>query len=636
LDVITQTESIVAGAAEARAATHRWAPTLGRLWQHTLTVWAIPVVLSLVTLIAFSPVVWNGFVEWDDQINITENLGYRGLGLAQFKYFFTTVLMGHWIPITWMTFGLDYALWGMNPLGYHLTILIVYAASAAALYFMTLLLLRKATTLDGAALRIGAIAGTLFFTLHPLRAESVAWVTERRDVLSGLFFFLTITAYLKMSDARGRRRAWLLAGALGLYVLALASKASVMVLPAVLVLLDVYPLRRFDRRTLLEKIPFAVLGVAGAAVTYYAQNANRFITPLERYPLSARVGMTFYGLWFYVEKTVLPLKLSPLYELPAKVHPLAWRFLLPAVAVSIIGVTLVALRRRWPAGLATGLYYAFTLGPVIGIVHSGHQLTHDRYSYLPGVGLAVLVGGLVGILARQVAAGAFNPRIGQALTATGVLLAAGLATLSFQQVQIWRDTDSLWRYALDSEPSCSICHENMGLYLGGHGLLEQAREHFERSLALRPDQANAHNLLGWTHAFKGEPKEAAAAFETYLKRRPNDAIALANLASVLMTLQRSQEALTLMQRAEKLRPNSPFVLMNLGYALGETGHKGEALRYFRRAISIKWDMPQPWFGLARFSNETGRHSAALGALGMLQMLNPELARRIGPTLLETW
>ena len=634
--MITQSGSIVAGATEARVATHRWAPTLGRLWQRALTVWAIPVVLSLVTLIAFSPVVWNGFVEWDDQINITENLGYRGLGLVQFKYFFTTLLMGHWIPITWMTFGLDYVLWGMNPLGYHLTNLIVYAASAAALYFMTLLVLRKATTLHGAALRIGAIAGTLFFTLHPLRAESVAWVTERRDVLSGLFFFLTITAYLKMSDARGRRRAWLLAGALGLYILALTSKASVMVLPAVLILLDVYPLRRFDRWTLLEKIPFAVLGVAGAAVTYYAQNANRFITPLERYPLSARVGMTFYGLWFYVEKTVFPLKLSPLYELPAKVHPLAWRFLLPAVAVSIIGVTLVALRRRWPAGLATGMYYAFTLGPVIGIVHSGHQLTHDRYSYLPGVGLAVLVGGLVGVLARQIAAGAFNPRIGQALTATGVLLAAGLATLSFQQVQIWRDTDSLWRYALESEPSCSICHENMGLYLGGHGLLEQAREHFERSLALRPDQANAHNLLGWTHAFKGEPKEAAAAFETYLKRRPNDAIALANLASVLMTLQRSQEALTLMQRAEKLRPNSPFVLMNLGYALGETGHKDEALRYFRRAISIKWDMPQPWFGFARFSNETGRHSAALSALGILQMLSPELARRIGPTLLETW
>ncbi len=634
--MITQSESIVAGAAEARAATHQWAPTLGRLWQRALTVWAIPVALSIVTLIAFSPVVWNGFVEWDDQINITENLNYRGLGLAQFKYFFTTVLMGHWIPITWMTFGLDYVLWGMNPLGYHLTNLIVYAASAAALYFMTLLVLRKATTLDGAALRIGAIAGTLFFTLHPLRAESVAWVTERRDVLSGLFFFLTITAYLKMSDARGRRRSWLLAGALGLYVLALTSKASVMVLPAVLILFDIYPVRRFDRQTLLEKIPFTLLGVAGAAVTYYAQNGNGFITPLERYPLSARVGMTFYGLWFYVEKTVFPLKLSPLYELPAKVHPLAWRFLLPAVAVSIIGVTLVALRRRWPAGLATGLYYALTLAPVIGIVHSGHQLTHDRYSYLPGVGLAVLVGGLVGVLARQVAAGAFNPRIGQALAATGFLLAAGLATLSFQQVQIWRDTDSLWRYALESEPGCSICHENMGLYLGGRGLLEQAREHFERSLALRPDQVNAHNLLGWTHAFKGEPREAAAAFEIYLKRRPNDAMALANFASVLMTLQRSQEALSLMQRAVKFRPNSPFVIMNLGYALGETGHKDEALWYFKQAIRIKWDMPQPWFGLTRFSNETGRHSAALTALGVLQMLNPELARRIGPTLLETW
>src|SRR5256885_1750861 len=165
------------------------------------------------TLFPYTTLFRSDFVEWDDQLNLYQNPAYRGLGMAQFRYFFTTVLLGHYIPLTWMTFGLDYVLWGMNPMGYHLTSLLVHAAGAAALYLVALRILQKATPLAGAPLRVGAVAGTLFFVLHPLRAESVACATERRDVLSGLFLFLTLLAYLKMSDATGRRRRWLLVGA---------------------------------------------------------------------------------------------------------------------------------------------------------------------------------------------------------------------------------------------------------------------------------------------------------------------------------------------------------------------------------------------------------------------------------------
>ncbi len=633
---MSRTESVVAVAPESRAAGHRLLPTLSRLASRALTVWGIPLTLSLITFVVFSPALWNDFVEWDDQINLYENPAYRGLGAAQVKYFFTTVLMGHYIPLTWITFGLDYVLWGMNPMGYHLTNLIVHAAGAAALYVVALRILQKATTLAGAPLRAGAVAGTLFFMLHPLRAESVAWATERRDVLSGLFFFLTILAYLKMSDAGGRRRRWLLVGAAGLYLLALASKGSVMVLPGMLILLDVYPLRTFDRRTLLEKIPFVVLGLAGAAVTYYAQQANHFITPLERYPLTARIGVMFYGLWFYVEKTVLPLQLSPLYELPAKVNPLAWRFLLPALAVTAITVTVVALRRRWPAGLTVWGCYVVALGPVIGLIHSGHQLAHDRYSYLPAVALALLGGGVAGVLAREAAAGTFRPSIARALAVTGVVGGLGLATLSFHQVQVWRDTDTLWRYAIDSQPDCSVCHGNLGVYLGNRGLNEMAREHFERTLVIRPDQVKAYHHLGYIHAMKGEYKEAAEAYGKYLKRYPNDADGLTNMGATLMALRRPAEALDVLRRAEKIKPNSPFVNTNLGYAIGETGHAADSLTYFRRAIAIKWDMAHPWSGLVRFFNETGQRDAAGTALGILRMLDPMMASRFGPSLLETW
>src|SRR5881628_1886321 len=458
-----------------------------RVGARALGQWLIPFAVALLTFVVLSPALRNGFVEWDDQINLTNNEDYRGLGSAQLKYFFTTTLMGHYIPLTWLTFGLDYVLWGMTPMGYHLTSLIIFAANAAVLYFVALHLLAKAAALAGVPLRVAAVAATLFFALHPLRAESVAWATERRDVLSGLFFLLTILTYLKMCGATGRRRYWLLAASAGSYVLALASKGSVMVLPALLLVLDVYPLRQLSRRTLTEKIPFAVLGVAGAVATYYAQNANAFITPLQRYPLTARIGMTFYSLWFYASKTIVPEGLGPLYELPARVNPLDWRFLGPAIAVTMITAALVTLRRRWPAGLTAWAWYAIALGPVIGLVHSGHQLTHDRYSYLPALGLALMFGGLAGVAAREAVAGRLRPILAGALGVAGVAWLAGLAVLTFNQVQIWHDTETLWRFALDAEPDCVICHSNLGIYFGNRGLYVPAREHIEVALKLRPD-----------------------------------------------------------------------------------------------------------------------------------------------------
>src|SRR5207249_5325570 len=231
---------------------------------------------------------------WDDAVLFDDNPRYRGLGWKELRWMFSTFTMGHWVPVTWLSHGLDYTLWGMNPLGYHLTNVTLHALNAALLYLVARRLLGRAMRFDGPAAPLAAATAALFFALHPLRAESVAWATERRDVLSGLFFLLTILTYLRMCEASGRRRGWLLAGGAVTYLLALASKGSVMVLPAVLILLDVYPLRHRSRRVLLEKIPFVVLGLAGAAVAYYAQNANAFLTPLQHYPLTARIGMAFY------------------------------------------------------------------------------------------------------------------------------------------------------------------------------------------------------------------------------------------------------------------------------------------------------------------------------------------------------
>jgi len=611
-------------------------PHAARVGAWALADWLIPLALALVTFAVFSPALSNNFVDWDDQINLTGNEEYRGLGTAQLKYFFTTVLMGHYIPLTWLTFGLDYVQWGMNPTGYHLTSLLLYAANAAVLYLVSLRLLARATTLAGLPLRLGAVAATLFFALHPLRAESVAWVTERRDVLSGLFFLLTILAYLRMRDASGPRRYWLLAASAGAYVLALASKGSVMVLPAMLLLLDIYPLRQLSRRTLIEKIPFVVLGIAGAAAAYWAQNANAFITPLQRYPLTARIGMTCYSLWFYLSKTVLPTGLGPLYELPARVDPLDWRFLGPALAVAVVTVALVALSRRWPAGLTVWVYYAIALGPIIGIVHSGLQLTNDRYSYLPALGFAVMFGGLTGVAARAAAARRLRPVIAGALGVTGAAWLIGLAVLTFNQVQIWRDTETLWRFAVDAEPDCVTCHSNLGIFLGNHGLTGLARQHFLRALEVRPDLVKTHYHLGFVEAASGNFAKAVEEYAIFLKRYPDDVDALNNSSAALMTLHRPDEALVQIQRALRLKPKHVFANTNLGYALAELGDREAALKQFRHTLELKFDTPQAWFGLVRVFLETGQLDAAHTAHGILGMISPPMGWQIGPALLTTW
>lgn len=611
-----------------------------------LRPWMIPLTLAVVTFLVFLPALWNGFVEWDDQVNLYENPDYRGLTWPQIRWMFSNVLMGHWIPLTWLTFGLDYVFWEMKPFGYHLTSLLIFAANAPAFYFVALRLIRRATSFGEGVLRLSAVTATLFFALHPLRAESVAWATERRDVLSGFFFLLTVLMYLKAQDQNGRR-IWWLAGSIGMYVLALVSKASVMVLPPALIVLDVYPLRRLGgpwrawvgpaaRAVWLEKVPFAMLGAAGAAVTYYAQNSNLFITPLERYPASARPAMVFYSLWFYLEKTVMPLGLSPLYELPVHVNLLDRRFLLPALAVTAITLTVVLLRRRWPAGLAVWAYYAIALGPVIGIVHSGHQLTNDRYSYLPAIGFALLVGAAAGAIVRAGTAGVLRPSLVKAATGLMAVWLGGLAFLSTHQVQIWLDTESLWRYALEVDPDCSICHGNLGVNLLRQGYHQAAREELERVKVLRPDSKKVYLHIGYMYAMLGDFSRAVDNFKTYVARYPNDVDGLNNLAAALVNDKRAAEAMEPLERAMKLKPRYSVTHTSLAFAYLDLGDQARAKSLFRKAIALKYDSPQAWFGLARVNLETGNVDAAHKAWGLLGQFDPKLADRFGPAFIPTW
>src|SRR5881275_811891 len=299
----------------------------------------VPVLIALVPVAAFLPSLQNQFVSWDDDENFLDNPHYRGLGWSPLRWMWTTH-QSHYIPLTWMTLGLDYLLWGMNPFGYHLMSLLLHAANAVVFFFVVRRILTRALPSPserGHALAVSAGFAALVFAIHPLRVESVAWVTERRDVLSGLFYLLTILEYLRACEPEKRGRWWYWLSVVT-FVCALLSKSMVVNLPVVLLILDVYPLRRLGgalgwwsaraRRVYVEKIPFVLLAAAASAVALMAQLSHRAMIPVTHLSAPGRLAVSAYGLSFYLWKTVVPLNLSPLYELPRTMNPWTMPFIL--------------------------------------------------------------------------------------------------------------------------------------------------------------------------------------------------------------------------------------------------------------------------------------------------------------------
>ncbi|HYB42587.1 MAG TPA: tetratricopeptide repeat protein [Candidatus Methylomirabilis sp.] len=555
--------------------------------------WAPPLVVALTTLVSFAPALDNQFVvEWDDGATLVSNPAFRGLDGSHLAWMFTATHMGHWMPLTWISLGSDYLVWGMNPHGYHLTSVLLHVASSLVFYFVALRLLRVATPSRGeTGLRMGAGAAALFFAIHPLRVESVAWVTERRDVLSGLWFLLTILTYLKAVQPGASRR-WL-GVSVGCYVLALASKASTMTLPPLLVILDFYPLRRIGsrwrqwlvpeaRRIWMEKIPYLALALGAAVVAGYAQRG--FAEPLAIRPAAGRIAVALYGLWFYVYKTAAPYPIWPLYEIPARVDPLALPMVASGAAVALLTGALFFLRRRWPAGLAVWIAYAIMLAPMSGLTQSGPQLVAARYTYLSCLGFALLFGAGVARVVDGAASRASRPGFARAGPAMLGLALLALAALSWAQIRVWRDSQSFWSHAVSADPPSAIAYNNLGARLIEQGRLDEAEVLIRKALQLRPEYEDAHSNLAVILERRGQPDQAR---EARMK-----------LGYALLRRGKLREAGAVFQREVDARPEDAVAHNNLGVALFLEGDLLPAARQFQRALEIKPDFAEAKRNLA--------------------------------------
>ena len=529
----------------------------------------VPAAIFLVTLLAFLPALDGQFVNWDDDRNFVDNAGFRGLGWTQLTWMWTTTLMGHYIPLTWMTLGLNYVLGGMSPWGYHFGSMLIHSANAVLFYFVARRLLAAAAgAVGGGPLPWGGALAALVFGIHPLRVESVAWITERRDVLCGFFFLLAVLGYLRSTDPGGSSRRWR-ALSVGAFLAALLSKAQAVPLPLALLLLDVYPLRRLPRigwRTaLVEKLPYALLALGGGVVALLAVKHGSGFTDYQQYPAAARLAMTAYAIVFYASKWLWPMGLSPLYELPARVEVFAPRFLAPMLVLIGVSTLLVALRRRWPGGLAAWLYSALMVLPVIGPVHAGHQLANDRYSYLSGLGFAVLAGAALVWVLRAGERGLVRPWPLRACGAGALLVLLALGSSTWVQAEAWKDSETLWSWAVELDPQCAACHSNFAEAIARERPKE-AEAAFRHSLSLR-DRPVTRSNLGAVLELQGRLDEAERTYRQALDADPDLPEALANLGALYAKRGRDGEALPLLRRAFRVAPEFPELRVNLALVL---------------------------------------------------------------------
>jgi Flp pilus assembly protein TadD len=596
----------------------------------------IPVLLAILTVLAFLPSLQNGFVNWDDQPNLLENPNYRGLGWTNLYWMFTTFHHSLYRPLTWVSLGLDYIFWGMNPLGYHLTSLLFHAANAVLVFYLTqqLLTLRYTTGVapTDLSVRMPAAFAALAFAVHPLRVESVAWVSARNDVLSAFFLLLTVIFYLQYakreaSDQNSRR--WF-AAALGAYACSLLSKASGVTLPLVLLVLDVYPLGRlgnqgwfnpFVRKVWWEKLPFFFLALIAGVAAFAAKYEYGSMAAVEAYGFSARAAQSLYGLSFYLWKTLVPLDLSPLYERPADLSILDFVSLRSGIIFSAVTAGFIVARRRWPAGLAAWICYVLFLVPTLGIAQSGPQIAADRYSYLACVGFAVLAGGALveaWQLWRSGRAGAMNFVLVNSFAAFIVL---GLGYLTWRQTEIWHDSERFWNHALAVMPS-GLPHYYLGTVLADRGRTDEAIDHFRHTLEINDSYADAHYNLGKLLARRGDFNEAGQHFRSAVKLNPNDAGAHSGLGLILAREGNLAEAARYFRRALEINPADPAALNNMGITLAREGDLDGAIRYFKRAVETNPSDAGGYGNLANALLQRGEIGEAVKYLRRALELNP--------------
>ncbi len=546
--------------------------------------WLAPVFMGLICSVVFLPALSTGFL-WDDIGIVSKIVDHPGWGWASLRWFWTTFYIGHYAPLSWMSWALDYYLWGLSPAGFHLTNLVLHTLNAVLFYGVSSQLIGLAfkERKNDAVILLASGCAAVLFAVHPLRVETVVWITERRGLLAGFFVLLSLYVYLKsfVAGAGVLKRRWQ-ALPLFLFALSLLSKASAMAFPLVLLLLDFYPLQRVKRwygrgegegisfvDSLREKAPFLLLSFVFACIGALAQSQAQAAFSIEGHGYGERFLQIVFGIVFYFKKTLAPHGLVPLYELSifSNIYDSLWVL----NALFVLGVTCLVLYsyRRWPAGIVVWFSYLGLLFPTLGFFQSGRQIVADRYSYLACMVWAVLAGG--GIVAVRDMIKRLSRRVvlEGALWAVVLSVAAGLGIATWHQQQHWQSNELLWARVLEAGPDSGVAHLNMGHEMIIQSRLDEACDHYQKALSINPllDEAMFH--MGYALSLMGKKKKGAEYYRKTIWVNPNHYQAYNNFGQFLLKEGLTEQAIWHFQKALDIQPDSELIQRNLTSALSK-------------------------------------------------------------------
>jgi protein O-mannosyl-transferase len=609
--------------------------------------WLMAVLLVLGTVAIYWPAMRCGFVNYDDDFYVTSNVHVQnGLNWAGMKWAWANPVAGNWHPVTVLSHMLDCQLLGLNPGAHHLTNVLLHALNAGLVFWF----LQRMTGAVWRSLLVAAL-----FAVHPLRVESVAWVSERKDVLSGFFGLLALLAYAcyaqrRMQNAECRmqdsatpntqhvtrntfhaRNFYLLS--LCFFALGLMSKPMLVTWPFVMLLLDYWPLERMPKaaasdthhgpRTtppvslLLEKLPFFALAAAVSVVTFLVQQRAGAVMVAESLPLSARVGNALISYGRYLGKLFWPTDLAVYYPRPGQ-WPMG-KVLLATGLILGLSVLVWVRRRRHPYSLTGWLWFLGTLVPVIGLVQAGGQAMADRYTYLPSLGVLILAvwGACEMTRSWRYQALAWS-------VAGGAAIVLCLA-LTHQQLGHWKDSEALFRHALEVTENNGLAHSNLGAALAKKGQIDEAIGQLQEALRLQPHFAPACNNLANALLLKGQIDEAIGQYQEALRLKPDHAEAHYGLGTALLLKGETAEAMRQFQEVLRLKPDHAEAHYNLGNVLGSKGETDEAIRQFHEAIRLKPDHPLAHYNLGNAFLLKGQMDEAIRQYRETLRLNPNHA-----------
>jgi len=537
--------------------------------------------------VVFGQTLGHGFVNYDDGEYVYNNPAITsGLTLGGIQWAFTHAVAANWHPLTTISHMLDCQLYGLQPSGHHLTNVLLHGAAAVLLF----LALRQLTGTRWPSAFVAAV-----FAIHPLRVESVAWISERKDVLSGVFFMLVLWTYAHYARSDQRQtlqsRRWYIAAIL-FFALGLMCKPTLVTLPFVLLLLDYWPLRRLApksgkhndvamwRQLVIEKIPFFVLSAVSCVATMLAQQEAAAVMPVGKLSMVDRFGNAAISYVTYIIQMIWPTRLAVVYPEGNLNIAQAW---LACLLLLLLSGTFFIWRRKYPFLLIGWLWFLGMLVPMIGIIQVGPQARADRYTYLPLIGLYLLVTwGTMALLSNC-------RRRRELLIGAAISIITGLIAISYFQTSNWRNSETLWHQAIANTSRNQIAENNLGKALMKERRPDEAAIHFRKALDIYPDYADANNNLADVLSGQGRWRDSIGYYQAALRSRPNYAKAHNNLGIVLAVIGKTDEAMEQFREALRINGNYADAHANLARCLVQIGRREDAVGELTQALRLRPD-----------------------------------------------